>query len=127
MRLSQFNLSNLEEILMEWESFARTIIPAKDSDQLALRDHATEILEAIALDIETAQTELAQAEKSKVAGIAVSRILPQKFIVRSVFGRVSTKSKWFPNTAHFAHRSLDCGLPLHRSWMHRFLSINPVQ
>ena len=68
MRLSQFILSNLEKILMEWESFARTIIPVKDSNQLALRDHAPQILEAIALDIETAQTELAQAEKSKGRG-----------------------------------------------------------
>ena len=68
MRLSQFILSNLEEILMEWESFARTIIPTKDLDQLALRDHAAKILEAIALDIEMAQTELEQAEKSKGRG-----------------------------------------------------------
>ena len=64
MHLSQFILLNLEEILIEWESFARTIIPAKDLDQLALRDHAPQILKAIALDIEAAQTELEQTEKS---------------------------------------------------------------
>lgn len=68
MRLSQFILSNLDEILADWESFARTILAAKDLDQLALRDHAPQILEAIGLDIETAQTELAQAEKSKGQG-----------------------------------------------------------
>ena len=32
---------------------------------LALRDHASQILQAIALDIEESQTELAQAYKSK--------------------------------------------------------------
>ena len=65
MRLSEFILSNIEAILGEWEAFARTILPAKDLDRLALLDHAAEILKAIALDMETAQTDLEQAEKSK--------------------------------------------------------------
>ena len=65
MRLSEFILSNMNEILAEWESFAGAILPAADLDKLALRDHAPEILKAIALDMETAQTHLEQAEKSK--------------------------------------------------------------
>ena len=52
MRLSEFILSNLDEILKEWESFARTILPAKNLDKLALIDHAPEILKTIALDME---------------------------------------------------------------------------
>ena len=86
-----------------------------------------QILEAIALDIETAQTELAQAEKSKVGGIAESRILVQKLIVRSDFGRVLTKSNSFPNTVHFAHRSLDSGCHFTGTGCIRCLSTNPIQ
>jgi hypothetical protein len=55
----------MKEILAEWESFAGAILPAADLDKLALRDHAPEILKAIALDMETTQTDLEQAEKSK--------------------------------------------------------------
>lgn len=69
MRLSEFILSNMDEILAEWESFAPSILPAKDQDKLALRDHAPEILRAIALDMETAQTHLEQADKSKGRGV----------------------------------------------------------
>ena len=58
MRLSEFILSNLDEILKEWESFARTILPAKNLDKLALIDHAPEILKTIALDMEAQQTDL---------------------------------------------------------------------
>lgn len=65
MRLSEFILSNMNEILAEWESFAGAILPAADLDKLALRDHAPEILKSIALDMETTQTDLEQAEKSK--------------------------------------------------------------
>jgi signal transduction histidine kinase len=60
MRLSQFVLSNLDEILTEWVSFAQTILPAKNLDKLALLDHAPEILKAIALDMETQQPDLEQ-------------------------------------------------------------------
>lgn len=65
MRLSEFILSNMNEILAEWESFAGAILPATNLDKLALRDHAPEILKAIALDMETTQTDFEQAEKSK--------------------------------------------------------------
>ena len=68
MRLSEFILSNLEEILKEWESFAGTILPPSEFNQLILRDSAVEILKAIAKDIETAQTKSEQAEKSKGRG-----------------------------------------------------------
>jgi signal transduction histidine kinase len=68
MRLSNFILSNLEEILTEWESFAGTILPEKKLDKLALRDQAEEILKVIALDMETPQTGSEQAEKSRGRG-----------------------------------------------------------
>ena len=69
MRLSQFILLNLEEILTEWESFASTILSEKELDKLALRDDAEQILKAIALDMETPQTGSEQAEKSQGHGL----------------------------------------------------------
>jgi signal transduction histidine kinase len=66
MRLAQFITENLEEILVEWEAFAASILaPGHIMTSLALRDHATQILQAIAEDIEEGQTELEQAYKSK--------------------------------------------------------------
>ncbi len=66
MRLSKFITANIEEILREWETFARTITPAAETmDSLMLRDHAKLILEAVARDIETDQTHQEQADKSK--------------------------------------------------------------
>jgi len=66
MRLANFITENLEEILVEWESFAASLLaPGQTMTSLALRDHASQILLAIAEDIETRQTELEQAYKSK--------------------------------------------------------------
>jgi signal transduction histidine kinase len=66
MRLASFITENLEEILVEWESFASSLLaPGQVMTSLALRDHASQILLAIAEDIESSQTELEQAYKSK--------------------------------------------------------------
>jgi signal transduction histidine kinase len=66
MKLSKFIIQNMEIILSEWESFAKTLLPAaKTMDALALRDHGKQILEAVARDIETSQTEQEQSDKSK--------------------------------------------------------------
>jgi signal transduction histidine kinase len=66
MRLAQFITGNLEQILVEWEAFAASLFaPGQVMPSLALRDHATQILLAIAEDIESNQTELEQAYKSK--------------------------------------------------------------
>ncbi|HYQ92907.1 MAG TPA: sensor histidine kinase, partial [Candidatus Competibacteraceae bacterium] len=65
MRLDDFILSNMETILAEWEAFAATLLPAAGTmATLALRDHAPQILEAIAKDLSTPQTKEAQAAKS---------------------------------------------------------------
>ena len=56
----------MEAILTEWESFAETILPAAETmTSRALRDHAKQILEAVARDIETTQTDRQQSDKSK--------------------------------------------------------------
>jgi hypothetical protein len=66
MRLADFILQDMEAILVEWEAFAATLLPAAAGmTSLALRDHAQHILEAVAKDLTTPQTREEQAEKSK--------------------------------------------------------------
>jgi signal transduction histidine kinase len=66
MRLAEFILRDMEAILKEWEAFAATQLPAAATmTPLALRDHAKQILLAIAKDLSTPQTKQAQAKKSK--------------------------------------------------------------
>ena len=65
MRLADFILRHTESILAQWEAFAGSLIPAAANlEPSALRDHAPQILHAIAKDLETAQTREAQHEKS---------------------------------------------------------------
>ena len=65
MRLADFILRDMESILAQWEAFAATLLPAAaNMKSLALRDHAQQILEAVAKDLSTAQTREAQIEKS---------------------------------------------------------------
>src|SRR5688572_23615010 len=65
MRLSAFILGHPEEILVEWEAFARSLVPADSMDIAALRDHAWGMLSVIAHDLETPQTPSERADKSK--------------------------------------------------------------
>jgi hypothetical protein len=51
MKLSDFISTHDQEILQEWEAFARTLLPAVDAMSSAgLRDHASEIRAAIVID-----------------------------------------------------------------------------
>ncbi len=64
--LSSFITNNMEAIVEEWQTFATTMEPAASTmSALSLRDHAKPILLAIAKDLESSQTPLAQSEKSK--------------------------------------------------------------
>ncbi|SAL61331.1 histidine kinase [Caballeronia udeis] len=66
MRLSQFISAEMEAILAEWESFAATMLPAAQGlSPLELRDHAQQILEAVARDLAVPQTRQAQLDKSR--------------------------------------------------------------
>jgi signal transduction histidine kinase len=66
MRLSEFILTNREQILSEWVAFARTCRPTADTmDLVALRDDASGMLEAIAADLNTPESKREQADKSK--------------------------------------------------------------
>jgi signal transduction histidine kinase len=66
MKLSIFITTHLENILFEWDVFAKTLFPASPVPRKhILRDHAKEILQEIARDIEKPQTTQQQAQKSK--------------------------------------------------------------
>ena len=65
MRLSDFILRDMERILTQWEAFAATRLPAAASmGSLELRDHAQQILEAVAADLSEPQSQDEQAAKS---------------------------------------------------------------
>lgn len=66
MKLSYFITEKMETILMEWDAFARTLGPAATgmTDE-ALRDHARQILQAAAKDIDSEQSAAQEATKSK--------------------------------------------------------------
>lgn len=65
MRLADFILRNMEGILADWEAFAAAQLPAASNMQsLALRDHAQQMLEAAAHDIQSPQTRDEQVQKS---------------------------------------------------------------
>jgi signal transduction histidine kinase len=70
MRLADFIAANLEAILAEWETFARSLAAGETMDKLALRDHAEQILRATARDMKSAQTAVEQSDKSKGEGEA---------------------------------------------------------
>ncbi len=63
MGLAEFIVASKKQIISEWEHFARTCVPGMGLEQR--RDHEEEMLEAIALDLDTPQTKHEQAEKSK--------------------------------------------------------------
>ncbi len=66
MRLAAFIRAHTEQIVVEWENFARTLVPATEGmSSLALRDHIRYLLTFIANDIEASQTDSEQVEKSK--------------------------------------------------------------
>jgi signal transduction histidine kinase len=67
MRLADYILLDMEAILAAWEAFAANLLPAAaDMDSHALRDHAEQILQAVAEDLRSVQTPEQQVEKSKL-------------------------------------------------------------
>lgn len=68
-RLSEFILNNMESILQTWEDFARTIEPpALTMDDVELRDHARQMLQAFAQDLGTVQSDQERMDKSQGLG-----------------------------------------------------------
>lgn len=65
MRLADFIRSEIDLILHEWEDFAKTLLSAVDMNKSGLRDHAKDILLAVADDLDSPQTESEQSAKSR--------------------------------------------------------------
>lgn len=66
IKLADFIQTHMEQIVAEWEAFARTLRPAaNDMTPLALRNHIHEILAFVIGDIKTAQSSTEQIEKSR--------------------------------------------------------------
>lgn len=64
-RLSSFIRDNLEPILAEWETFARSLPGGGAMNVVTLRDHAREMLLVIAEDLERPQSDSTQGEKAR--------------------------------------------------------------
>lgn len=64
-RLSNFIRDNADEILSEWERFARSLPAGGSMDIAALRDHARELLQGIARKLETPPTTQQHADETK--------------------------------------------------------------
>lgn len=75
-QLAPFIRENTEQILSEWESFARTFPTTEPMDVAALRDHAKEMLGVIARDLETPQTVPEEIAKAKGEAITDERSAP---------------------------------------------------
>ena len=66
MKLSHFITTHLENILLEWDIFARSLFPVSPPPPPhVLRDHAREILQEIVADLGRHQTAEQQKEKSE--------------------------------------------------------------
>jgi signal transduction histidine kinase len=75
--LSKFLRTHAAEILQAWDDFAGTIeLDGKPLDRVALRDHAAELLAAIATDMERPQTDSQQQAKSEGDGTPQDPGLP---------------------------------------------------
>lgn len=68
MRLAQFILENVEPILVEWEAFARSLLPGEKMTVAELRDDAESILLATARDMQNFQSLQQQQNKSRGEG-----------------------------------------------------------
>ena len=75
MRLPDFIQVNLDAIIVEWEAFARTLLPAaKPMSDLALRNHSREILLAIVGDMQKVKTDVERLAKSRQVSAASETI-----------------------------------------------------
>jgi signal transduction histidine kinase len=65
MRLADFILQHMEEILVRWEEFARELPNARSMSVVELRDHAGQLLTAVCEDLARLQTTEARDLKGK--------------------------------------------------------------
>lgn len=75
-KLPDFIRDNTEQILSEWETFARSLPMGGSMDIVALRDHAKDMLGVIARDLETPQTQQQETDKAEGKADADERMAP---------------------------------------------------
>ncbi len=88
MRLADFITARIEAILLSWESFGRSLEPGQNMSRRALRDHAPEILRAIAIDMRTEQSD--QEEIDKPTGVADETAAVSQASVSHGIGRLDS-------------------------------------
>jgi signal transduction histidine kinase len=115
MRLAHFITHDIESILIEWETFAATQLPAAASmKSLALRDHAEQIVRAIGADLQTSQTRRQQQIKSQ--GLAPAP-LDAKETAAQTHALLRAKSGFDINQLAAEYRALRASVL--RLWMDR--------
>ena len=75
MKFSAFIRNNLDPIVAEWETFARTLDPSHHMTELALRDHCREMLLGVADAMDVPESIEEQVAKSK--GLTQATALPE--------------------------------------------------
>jgi hypothetical protein len=68
VRLADFIRAEIEPILQDWETFAKTILHVRHMGKTGLRDHAKGMLLEIAEDLDSHQSRSEQVAKSKGCG-----------------------------------------------------------
>lgn len=121
MKLAEFIVAHLDEIIAEGESFVRAFFTAaEDMSQTELRDHARQVLMAVAQDIKMDQTPVQQQNASGMAagseGSATSVhgtlrrdrgfTLPQ-FIVEFPALRTAVLRLWLPQVTTMTEEVMD--------------------
>lgn len=121
--LSDFITKNNSAIVDECEAFARTLGPAaEDMDREALRDHISGILDAIAADMKSAQTDLEQSEKSKGHGPGKADATD---IAAETHGALRAASGFNVNQTASEYRALRATVV--RLWLDTGPSLGPTQ
>lgn len=115
MRLSTYILENLEGILQEWEKFAATLVPPEQqSDRTMLRDHAKQMLETIAADLDSPETPREKIEKSK--GLLAPAIIES---AAATHGAVRWESGFSLDSAVAEYRALRASVT--RLWQEAYI------
>jgi signal transduction histidine kinase len=121
MRLADFIRSDMEAIISGWEAFAATCLPAgARMGSSALRDHAREILEAVAKDLKTFQSSADQAEKSMGRG---QRLMDTPHTAAQTHATLRARSGFDINQLAAEYRALRASVL--RQWMNACLPEEP--
>ena len=91
MNISKFITQNMEPILVEWEAFAATFGAVVDNmSSIDLRDHARQILQFVAVDVQKLESEDETQEKSQ--GLQSAHLRAAGESASSIHGRLRYSS-----------------------------------